>query len=85
VRAEQRSYGALPLAMVTAGNVVPPGSFPPAEERSIDDILRAGRAPLMNLSSRGYRVEAPACSHGDILSDCAGTVVQAIEAVLAVR
>ncbi len=85
IRTEQRSYGALPLAMVTAENIVPPGAFPPAEERSIGEIMRARRLPLMQLSSRGYQVEARGCSHGDIVSDCADTVVDAIRAVVAVR
>ena len=85
VRLEQRSYGALPLAMVTAENIVPPGVFPAAEERSIREIMRAGRAPLMQLSSRGYHAEAAGCSHGNILSDCADTVVTAIRSVVAVR
>jgi hypothetical protein len=39
----------------------------------------------MQLSSRGYQVEAPGCSHGDIVSDCADIVVTAIRAVVAVR
>ena len=85
VRDEQRSYGALPFALVTAGNIVPPGALPTAEERSIREILRAGRAPLIRLSSRGYRAEAPECSHGDILFGCVDAVVRAIAAVLTVR
>ncbi len=85
VRAEQRSYGALPLAMVTAENIVPIGLYPPAEVLSIREIVRAARGPLMQLSSRGYQVEAPGCSHSDIVFDCADTVVTAIRAVVAVR
>jgi pimeloyl-ACP methyl ester carboxylesterase len=85
VRSEQRDYGALPLAMVTAENIIPPGQYLPAEVQSIRDIVRAARAPLMQLSSRGYQVEAPGCSHGDIVSDCADIVVTAIRAVVAVR
>ena len=85
VRTEQRSYGALPLAMVTAENIVPIGLYPLAEVQSSREIVRAARAPLMQLSSRGYQVEALGCSHGDIVFVCADTVVTAIRAVIAVR
>ncbi len=85
VRDEQRRYGALPFAMVTADNIVPPGALPPSEERSIQDILSVERASLMSFSSRGYHADARECSHGDILEGCVDTVVTAIKAVLAVR
>ena len=68
-----------------AENIVPPGVFPSAEEQLIREIMRVGRTPLMQLSSRGYQAQADGCSHGDILGDCAETVVTAIRAVVAVR
>ena len=85
VRDEQRPYGALPFAIVTAGSIVPQGTVPDGEAQAIRTIVRMGRAPLINLSSRGYQAEARACSHSDILSGCADTVITAIGAVVAVR
>jgi len=82
VHDEQRSYGGLPLVVLTADDVFPSGAFPPTEERAIVAILRNSRAGLTHLSSRGSRIEIPMC-HQDETTRCASSVVTAIENVIA--
>ena len=82
VTSEQRSYGSLPLVVLTAEDVVPLGAFPPTQERAIAAILRESRTGLTHLSSRGSRMEIPMC-HQEETTRCASSVVAAIENVIA--
>jgi len=82
VRDQQRSYGSLPLVVLTADDVFPPGAFPQTEERAMVAILRESRAGVTHLSSRGSRMEIPMC-HQDETTRCASSVAIAIENVIA--
>jgi pimeloyl-ACP methyl ester carboxylesterase len=83
VRLGQRHYGDLPLAVVTAADVFPPGAYlPPAERRAERNFLRKLRAPLARYSSKGSRLEIDGCSHGDIATHCASSVASAIDTIV---
>ena len=82
VRTEQRSYGALPLVVVTAKALLPDGLLPPAENAAAETIVRAGRAPIAGYSSQGSLVQLTACNHGDITTTCAQDVASAIERLI---
>ncbi len=82
VRTEQRHYGNLPLAVVTAADVFPPGAYlPPAQRRAERNFLSKLRAPFASYSSNGSRLEIDGCSHGDITTHCASSVASAIDKV----
>ncbi|HEX3551252.1 MAG TPA: alpha/beta hydrolase [Candidatus Elarobacter sp.] len=82
VAREQRSYGNVPLTLVTAKDVSPRGLVSAAEERTIETIVEPGRAKLLTYSSRSERVNAEACDHGDIVTSCAATVASAVMKVV---
>ncbi len=50
---EQRSYGAMPLIVLTAANDIGDSPLPPAEMRAIDRVWTAGHDRLARLSSVG--------------------------------
>ncbi len=82
LRTEQRSYGALPLAVVTVKDAFPSGSVSPAEAADVRDIVEDARARLPTYSSRGSRIELDACSHADVVTRCAPDVASAIASVV---
>jgi pimeloyl-ACP methyl ester carboxylesterase len=53
---EQRSYGAMPLAIFTAANDIGDSPLPPAEMRAVDRAWNAGHVRLARLSSAGSNV-----------------------------
>ncbi|HEX3462933.1 MAG TPA: alpha/beta hydrolase [Candidatus Elarobacter sp.] len=78
IHAEQRSYGSLPLVVLTARDVFPDGYLAPAEQRAVREIVQRGRAGLTSYSSRSSQTTVDKCSHGDILTHCTAEVVSAI-------
>lgn len=82
VRSEQRSYGNLPLVVVTAKSAFAQGYLPPGEQQSVQKILDDGRTALFGYSARSSRVVTDRCSHGDIVTRCAADVAAAITNVI---
>lgn len=82
VRSEQRSYGSLPLALLTVKNELPDGALPPDQQRTLRKIMRDGRGSITSYSSRSSHVELRGCNHGDVVSRCAAGVVSAVDHVV---
>ena len=83
VRAEQRQYGNLPLAVVVAADAFSADWPLPADQRRAErEFMRKFTAPLATYSSAGARVEVDGCNHGDIATKCASSVAAAIDKVV---
>ncbi len=82
LRTEQRQYGNLPLTVLTVPDPFSDAPLPADQRRAAQKFMREFTAPLAKFSSSGSRVEVEGCSHGDILSKCAGSVVSAIDKVV---
>ena len=76
-----RSYGALPLVVVTVKDPLPLGYLHAAEATAVRRIVDEGRATLTTYSSHSTRIEIDGCNHGDVVTRCAPNVVAAIEHV----
>ena len=79
---EQRSYGALPMSVVTCADPFPKEWPLHADQRQAADVFMTRfLAPLANASSNGSRDVIASCNHGDVLLQSASNVAAAIEKV----
>jgi pimeloyl-ACP methyl ester carboxylesterase len=61
---EQRSYGAMPLTVLTAADEFGDSkAFPPAEMRAVENVWTAGHERLARLSSAGVHSVVPRSGH----------------------
>jgi pimeloyl-ACP methyl ester carboxylesterase len=60
---EQRSYGAMPLTILTAADEMVGSTFPPAENRAVERAWTAGHDHLARLSSVGVNFVIPHSGH----------------------
>ena len=81
VRAEQRSYGSLPLIVLTAGNSEDPDVIPPAQKIALANDWRRSHDRIAALSSRGVNFVVPGAAHF-IQLDRPSYVVSAIDEVV---
>ncbi len=83
VRKEQRTYGSLPLAVVSAIDAFPSTwPLPPAQRRAEQRFMGQMHDSLAKFSSSAEHVKVNACSHGDIATRCAASVASSIEKVI---
>jgi len=60
---QQRSYGAMPLIVLTAANDIGDSPLPPTEMRAVDRVWTAGHDRLAHLSSVGVNFVIPHSEH----------------------
>jgi pimeloyl-ACP methyl ester carboxylesterase len=60
---EQRSYGAMPLTVLTAANDIGGSPLPPSEMRAVQRVWTAGHDRLARLSSVGVNFVIPRSEH----------------------
>ncbi len=78
---EQRSYGAMPLTVLTAADEMLGSPFPPAENRAVEQAWTAGHERLARRSSAGVHTVIPHSGHF-IQLDQPDVVTDAIEKVV---
>lgn len=81
VRAEQRSYGSLPLIVLTAGKSQNPDVLSPAQKVALDKDWAQSHDRLAALSSRGVNFTVPGAAHF-IQLDRPSYVVSAVNEVV---
>ncbi len=82
---EQRSYGAMPLTVLTAADEMLGSPFPPAENRAIERAWTDGHERVAKLSSAGVHTVVPHAGHF-IQLDQPAVVIDAIaKLVTAIR
>ncbi len=78
---EQRSYGAMPLIVLTAANDIGDSPLPPAEMRAVNRVWTAGHHRLARLSSGGVNCVIRHSEH-DIQLDRPAVVTAAVAKVV---
>ncbi len=77
---QQRNYGALPLELIVARDAFPPGPYLPTAQRNAEvATLTALRMSPATYTSRASRTRIVGCSHDDVVTACASSVVTAID------
>jgi pimeloyl-ACP methyl ester carboxylesterase len=79
--AKERSYGAMPLVVLTAADEMLGSPFPPAENRALDLAWAAGHERIARLSSAGVHTVVPHSGHF-IQLDQPAVVIDAINNVI---
>ena len=78
---QQRSYGAMPLIVLTAANDIGDSPFPPTEMRAVNRVWAAAHDRLAHLSSVGVNFIIPHSEH-DIQLDRPAVVTGAVAEVV---